>query len=138
MASLFDEVRAIVLNRGTRAAKIDKMVNDLKITRYEAQTFYAQLAPEMGLTTPRPVAAATPRGARRFTIGVEIECYGIDKERVRAAIEARVSLSPTTAFCLSYRAVTKQTARRPSEGFFRPSSGITASVRQILPPLLTR
>nr|DAG47264.1 MAG TPA: hypothetical protein [Caudoviricetes sp.] len=31
MASLFDEVRAIVLNRGTRAAKIDKMVNDLKI-----------------------------------------------------------------------------------------------------------
>lgn len=89
MASLFDEVRAIVLNRGTRAAKIDKMVNDLKITRYEAQTFYAQLAPEMGLTMPRPAAAATPRGARRFTIGVEIECYGIDRERVRAAIEAR-------------------------------------------------
>ncbi len=55
-----------------------------------------------------------------------------------ASAGPRVSLSPTTAFCLSYRAVTKQTARRPSEGFFRPSSGITASVRQILPPLLTR
>jgi len=89
MASIFDEVRAIVLNRGTRAAKIEKMVNDLKITRCEAQMFYAQLAPEMGLTTPRPAAAATPRGARRFTIGVEIECFGIDKERVRAAVEVR-------------------------------------------------
>ncbi len=123
MASIFDEVRAIVLNRGTRAAKIDKMVNDLKITRYEAQTFYAQLAPEMGLTMPRPVAVATPRGAPTAT---------------RSGTGPRAYLSPTTAFCLSCRAVTKQTARRPSEGFFRPSSGITASVRQILPPLLTR
>ena len=40
MAHFFDEVRAIVLNKGTKKEKIERLQKELKVTRYEAETFY--------------------------------------------------------------------------------------------------
>ena len=43
MATFFDEVKAIVLDRGTKASKIHRLCNELKCTVYEANTFYNQV-----------------------------------------------------------------------------------------------
>lgn len=87
MAHFFDEVRAIVLNKGTKKEKIERLQKELKVTRYEAETFYTQLSPVLSIiraTTTRPTGATL-----RFTMGVEIECYNLDKDAIKAAIEAR-------------------------------------------------
>ena len=90
MATFFDEVKAIVLDRGTKASKIHRLCNELKCTVYEANTFYNQVrGVQLMSQGGAALTSATPRGARRFTIGVEIECFNIDRESVKAAIERR-------------------------------------------------
>lgn len=88
MASFFDEVRAIVLNKGTKKEKVDRLQKELKVTRYEAETFYTQLSAELSIiraTTLMPTGGAK----MRFTMGVEIECFNLEKAAIRAAIQAR-------------------------------------------------
>lgn len=82
MAVFFDEVRAIVFDRGTKASKIDRMCKELNCTIYEANTYYRQLQPFM-------VTSSRPAGLLRFTIGVEIECYNINKDLIIAALQRR-------------------------------------------------
>lgn len=82
MAEYFDKVRAIVLNKGTKTGKIERLQTELGCTAYEANTYYRQLQPLM-------VTVTRPAGKLRFTVGVEIECFNIDKDAVKAAIEAR-------------------------------------------------
>lgn len=92
MAHFFDEVRAIVLNKGTKKEKIERLQKELKVTRYEAETFYTQLSPMLSIiraTTTRPAGAKL-----RFTMGVEIECFGIDRYAIKAASSGAAS-SPT-------------------------------------------
>lgn len=87
MAHFFDEVRAIILNKGTKKEKVERLQKELKVTRFEAETFYTQLSAELSIIRASTVK---PTGARlRFTMGVEIECFGISKAAVRAAIQAR-------------------------------------------------
>lgn len=96
MAHFFDEVRAIVLNKGTKKEKIERLQKELKVTRYEAETFYAQLSPVLSIiraTTTRPAGAKL-----RFTMGVEIECFGIDRYAIKAAIERRGLKSHITGY----------------------------------------
>lgn len=90
MATFFDEVKAIVLDRGTKASKIHRLCNELKCTVYEANTFYNQVrGVQLMSQGGAALTSATPRGARRFTIGVEIECFNIDRNEIKAAIERR-------------------------------------------------
>lgn len=90
MATFFDEVKAIVLDRGTKASKIHRLCSELKCTVYEANTFYNQVrGVQLMSQGGAALTTATPRGARRFTIGVEIECFGIDREDLKTAIENR-------------------------------------------------
>ncbi len=93
MAEFFDKVRAIVFDKGTKTSKIEKLQSELGCTAYEAQTFYRQLQPLI-ITAARPASSAR----LRFTIGVEIECFNIDKEAVKAAIEARGLKAYTTGY----------------------------------------
>lgn len=85
MANYFDKVRTIVLDKGTKKSKIDRLQKECNCTAYEAETFYNSLFAELTLMR----AAGKIEGKLRFTIGVEIECYNLDKERVIRAIEAR-------------------------------------------------
>lgn len=87
MATFFDEVKAIVLDRGTKASKIDRLCKDLKCTLYEANTYYNQVRSVESFRGTLTVSK--PRGQRRFTMGVEIECFGIDRRLLKAAIERR-------------------------------------------------
>lgn len=85
MATYFDIVRAIILDRGTKKSKIDRLQKECNCTAYEANTYYNSLMPELSLQR----AANDLEGRIRFTIGVEIECFNIDKDRVVEAIERR-------------------------------------------------
>ena len=96
MATFFDEVRAIVLNRGTKKEKVERLQKELKVTRYEAETFYTQLSAELSIIRATTVR---PEGARlRFTMGVEIECFNIDRYAIKAAIERRGLKSHITGY----------------------------------------
>ena len=85
MATYFDKVRTIVLDKGTKKSKIERLQSECRCTAYEAETFYNSLFAELSLMR----AADRVDAKLRFTIGVEIECFGLNKERVIAAIEAR-------------------------------------------------
>lgn len=88
MATFFDEVKAIVLDRGTKASKIDRLCKDLKCTVYQANTYYNQVR-SVEAFRGTILTTAKPRGQRRFTMGVEIECFGIDRQLLKSAIERR-------------------------------------------------
>lgn len=97
MADFFTEVKAIVLSTTTKAEKIHKLVNDLKCTPHEAERFYTIIQcvegkPERGANTPPQYRR------RRFTVGVEIECFGIDKNAVREALAAKGVKSIATGY----------------------------------------
>jgi len=96
MADFFTEVKTIVLSNLTKTEKIHKLVNDLKCTRNEAERFYAIVQCVQG----KPEREATTTGAprRRFTVGVEIECFGLNKQEVKAALEARRIQSIVTGY----------------------------------------
>ena len=85
MANYFDKVRTIVLDKGTKKSKIDRLQKECNCTAYEAETFYNSLFAELTLMR----ATGKIEGKLRFTIGVEIECYNLNKENVIRAIEAR-------------------------------------------------
>ena len=85
MANYFDKVRTIVLDKGTKKSKIERLQKECKCTAYEAETFYNSLFSELSLIRANSLQDAN----LRFTIGVEIECFGLDKNRAIAAIEAR-------------------------------------------------
>lgn len=85
MANYFDKVRTIVLDKGSKKSKIERLQNECRCTAYEAETFYNSLFAELSL-----MRAADRLDAKlRFTIGVEIECFGLNKEAAIRAIEAR-------------------------------------------------
>lgn len=85
MANYFDKVRTIVLDKGSKKSKIERLQSECRCTAYEAETFYNSLFAELSL-----MRAADRLDAKlRFTIGVEIECFGLNKEVAIRAIEAR-------------------------------------------------
>lgn len=83
MNDYFATIKQIVLSKGSKDAKIKKMIDDLKCTRYEANHFYQLVMHvEKGIQGER----SSERVARRsFTMGVEIECFGFSKRVVREA-----------------------------------------------------
>ena len=91
MANYFDEIRAIVFAKGTKASKIEKLQSEFRCTVYEANRYYMQLRPLMP-------TAERPEGRLRFTIGVEIECYNVNKDAVMDALRARGIESISTGY----------------------------------------
>ena len=80
MSDFFTEVRAIVLSNATKAEKINKLVKDLKCSRYDANKYYTLVQYVEG----EQIAAKDNH--RRFTLGIEIECYNIDKNLISTAL----------------------------------------------------
>ena len=85
MTNYFDKVRTIVLDKGTKKSKIERLQKECNCTAYQAETFYNSLFSELSFVRAQNLRDA----ALRFTIGVEIECYGLDKQRALEAIAAR-------------------------------------------------
>lgn len=96
MNDYFATIKQIVLSKGSKDAKIKKMIDDLKCTRYEANHFYALVMHvEKGTQGER----SSERVARRsFTMGVEIECFGFRKSVVREALQRKGVLSIETGY----------------------------------------
>lgn len=96
MNDYFATIKQIVLSKGSKDAKIKKMIDDLKCTRYEANHFY-QLV--MHVEKGTKGEKSSERVARRsFTMGVEIECFGFRKSVVREALQRKGVLSIETGY----------------------------------------
>ena len=96
MNDYFATIKQIVLSKGSKDAKIKKMIDDLKCTRYEANHFYQLVMHvEKGTQGER----SSERVARRsFTMGVEIECFGFSKRVVREDLQSKGVLSIETGY----------------------------------------
>lgn len=81
------------MSKGSKAAKIEKMIEDLKCTRYEANHYYTLVLHCEGGNT-REVKTT----AKSYTMGVEIECFGFSKSVVRQALQAKGVLSIETGY----------------------------------------
>lgn len=96
MNDYFATIKQIVLSKGSKDAKIKKMIDDLKCTRYEANHFYALV---MHVEKGTKGEKSSERVARRsFTMGVEIECFGFRKSVVREALQRKGVLSIETGY----------------------------------------
>lgn len=96
MSDYFATIKQIVLSKGSKDAKIKKMIDDLKCTRYEANHFYALV---MHVEKGTKGEKSSERVARRsFTMGVEIECFGFRKSVVREALQRKGVLSIETGY----------------------------------------
>lgn len=96
MKDYFATIKQIVLSKGSKDAKIKKMIDDLKCTRYEANHYYQLVMHvESNSRSDRPAERAVRRA---FTMGVEIECFGIVKSEVRAALQRKGVLSIETGY----------------------------------------
>ena len=85
MANYFDKVRTIVLDKGSKKSKIERLQNECRCTAYEAETFYNSLFAELSL-----MRAADRLDAKlRFTIGVEIECFNLNRQAVMSVLESK-------------------------------------------------
>lgn len=83
MATFFDEIRAIALSNKPRAEKV-KNLQKKGLTATQART---QIENIIFVELQRTgVAVAEKQGAARFTIGVEIECFGFDKAYVQTRL----------------------------------------------------
>lgn len=79
MNNYFATIKDIVLSVGTtKEDKIKRLQSDLKCSKYEA-THYYQLVMHVEGTKPKEPTTA-------FTLGVEIECFGINKMQVRSML----------------------------------------------------
>ena len=81
MNTYFATIREIVLSKGSKDAKIKKLRDDLKCTRYEANHYY-----NLVMHCEGDKKNETPSSPKTFTIGVEIECFGFNKSVVREAL----------------------------------------------------
>lgn len=93
MSDYFATVRQIVLSNASKDAKIKKMIDDLKCTRYEANHYYKLVMHCEGGKNDEQ-----QRAPKSFTMGVEIECFGFRKSVVREALQAKGVLSIETGY----------------------------------------
>lgn len=95
MKDYFATIKQIVLSKGSKDAKIKKMIDGLKCTRYEANHYYSLV---MHVESARSERSSERATRRAFTMGVEIECFGIVKSEVREALQRRGVLSIETGY----------------------------------------
>lgn len=95
MKDYFATIKQIVLSKGSKDAKIKKMIDDLKCTRYEANHYYSLV---MHVESARSERSSERATRRAFTMGVEIECFGIVKSEVREALQRKGVLSIETGY----------------------------------------
>lgn len=93
MNDYFSTIRQIVLSDASKEAKIKKMIDDLKCTRYEANHFYKLIMHVEGDSKNEK-----PSAPKSFTMGVEIECFGFSKSVVREALQRKGVLSIETGY----------------------------------------
>lgn len=91
MTNYFSTIREIVLSNSSKEAKIKKLQDDLKCTRYEANHFYKLVMHVEG----DKQSEAAPKS---FTMGVEIECFGFSKNVVRETLQNKGVLSIVTGY----------------------------------------
>ena len=79
MNNYFATIKDIVLSVGTtKEDKIKRLQSDLKCSKYEANHYYQLVMHVEGNKPKEPTTA--------FTLGVEIECFGINKMQVRSML----------------------------------------------------
>ena len=96
MADFFDNVKAIVLNtKETKSQKLQKLINDLKCTPKEAQNYYTIIQCVQGNEQDEESIRIA---RKRFTMGIEIECFGVNKSVLGAALSEQGIKSVATGY----------------------------------------
>lgn len=87
MATYFDEIRAIALSNMSQSAKIKELQKKGKLTAAQARS---QIETIIFVERSKGnISQVSREGRVRFTIGVEIECYNIDRIEIKDNIERR-------------------------------------------------
>lgn len=89
----FDEIRARIIARGSKTSKINWLVNEAGYKAEDAESTYRLIM----MLNPRPAATRRERREAReaafellhFTVGVELECTNVNRDRVRAICAER-------------------------------------------------
>ena len=88
MSQYFDTLKAIALSNMSQSAKIKEMQKVGKMSASAARTQIETII-FMNRGCKRPVATIETAEALRFTIGVEIECFNINKDAIIRTLKAK-------------------------------------------------
>lgn len=81
----FDEIKARVIARGSKASKIDWLVKEAGYNPKDAEQTYRIIM----MVSERPAVQHRTSSAIRFTMGVELECTNVNRSAIIAACNAR-------------------------------------------------
>lgn len=93
MTTYFSTIREIVLSKASKDAKIKKLQDDLKCSRYEANHYY-----QLVMHCEGGKGRDLPSAPKSFTMGIEIECFGFNKSVVREALMSKGVKSIETGY----------------------------------------
>lgn len=93
MKTLNETILAIVLEKGSKISKINRIVKETGLTRKNAEKAFEGLSFVYNLS-----AVNKTDKSKSFTIGVEIECYNINKHEVAEALAALGIKSISTGY----------------------------------------
>lgn len=135
----FDEIRARIIGRGSKASKIDWLCKEAGFKAEDAEATYRLIM----MVSPRPAATRRERREAReavyelihFTVGVEMECTNVNRSAVRRACDERGIATHDDYHCYNHRD-SQDSYKLMSDGSLRPSRGDMYSTCEIVTPVL--
>lgn len=86
MSQFFDTLKAIALSNKPQSAKVKEMQ---QLTGMNAASARAQIESIIFMTGSRPSTRTSSEAKLRFTMGVEIECFNINKREILRTLHAQ-------------------------------------------------
>jgi len=135
----FDEIRARIIARGSKAAKLFWLTNEAGFKPEDAEATYRLIM----MIAPRPTATRRERREAReafyelihFTVGVELECTNVNRDAVRRACADRGIATHDDYNCYNHRD-SQSSYKLMSDSSLRPTRGDTYGTCEIVTPVL--
>lgn len=96
MSQFFDTLKAIALSNKPQAVKVREMQKAANMSAADARI---QIANIIFMSQHAPVQTANPELTLRFTMGVEIECFNINKSAIINTLRAERIDAINTGYC---------------------------------------
>ena len=135
----FDEIRARIIGRGSKASKIDWLTKEAGYKAEDAEATYRLIM----MLNPRPAATRRERREAReavfelihFTVGVELECTNVDRYEVRRVCAERGIETRDDYHCYNHRD-SESAYKLMSDGSLRRGRGDCHAPCEIVTPVL--
>ena len=96
MSQFFDTLKAIALSNKPQSEKVREMQKAANMSAADARI---QIANIIFMSQHAPVLASNPELTLRFTMGVEIECFNINKSAIIETLRAERVHAINTGYC---------------------------------------